>query len=83
LAQRADNDAALAELLARFGQALDAGQFGADEALRGQLRAIEAGLNRIADEQSQLRAQALEETRSELRRLARTVGAGDTDKPGA
>jgi hypothetical protein len=83
LAQRADNDAALAGLLARFGQALDAGQFGTDEALRGQLRAIEAGLNRIADEQSQLRAQALEETRSELRRLARTVGAGDTDKPGA
>jgi hypothetical protein len=74
LTQRADNDAALAGLLARFAQALDAGQFGADEALRGQLRAIEAGLNRIAEEQSQLRAQALEETRSELRRLARTVG---------
>jgi hypothetical protein len=74
LAQRADNDAALAALLARFGQALDGGQFGADEALRGQLRAIEAGINRIADEQSQMRAQALEETRNELRRLARTVG---------
>ncbi len=83
LAQRADNDTALAGLLARFAQALDAGQFGTDEALRGQLRAIETGVTRIADEQVQARAQALEETRSELRRLARTVGAGDTDKTGA
>ncbi len=82
LAQRAENDTALAALLARFAQALDAGQFGTDEALRGQLRAIEAGVNRIADEQVQARAQALEETRSELRRLARTVGASDTDKTG-
>jgi hypothetical protein len=82
LVQRADNDTALAGLLARFAQALDAGQFGTDEALRGQLRAIETGVTRIADEQVQARAQALEETRSELRRLARTVGAGDTDKTG-
>ncbi|HTJ62227.1 MAG TPA: flagellar motor protein MotA [Alphaproteobacteria bacterium] len=80
LEQRAGIDASLATLLARMSQALDSGQFGADAALRDQLRAIETGINRIADEQSQLRAQALEETRSELRRLARTVGIVETDK---
>lgn len=83
LAQRADNDAALGGLLARLTQALDNREFGTDEALREQLRAIEAGVNRVADEQRQARAQALEETRSELRRLARTVGVGDVDKTGA
>jgi hypothetical protein len=80
LAQRAGNEAALGALLARVSQAFDAGEFGPDSALREQLQAIEAGINRIAEEQSQLRTRALEETRSELRRLARTVGIADFDK---
>jgi hypothetical protein len=80
LEQRTGTDAALAALLSRMSQALDSEQFGVDAALRDQLRAIEAGINRIADEQSQLRARALEATRSELRRLARTVGIVETDK---
>jgi hypothetical protein len=80
LEQRASNDDRLAALLARVSQAFDAGQLGPDPALREQLYAIEAGINRIADEQSQLRTRAIEETRSELRRLARTIGVADFDK---
>lgn len=43
-------------------------------AMLRHLQAIEAGINRLADEHSQTRAQALEDARNEIKRLARTIG---------
>ncbi len=83
LTQRSDTDAALIGLLNRFDHALAIGELGGGQALRDQLSAIEAALHRVADEQSQTRAQALEDARSEIRRLARTIGIIADDKAGA
>ncbi len=59
----------------RIGAMTDAqAQDRSGEAIRAHLQAIEAGINRIADEQSQTRAQALEDARNEIKRLARTIG---------
>jgi hypothetical protein len=54
-----------------------------DDAVRGHLRAIEAGINRIADEQRQTRTQALEDARTEIKRLARSIGIVTDDRGGA
>ena len=53
-----------------------------DAAIRVHLQAIEAGITRIADEQSQTRAAALEDARNEIKRLARTIGIAADDHSG-
>ena len=44
------------------------------------LRAIEAAVLRIADDQTQIRAQTLEDMRAEVKRLARTLGVAVDDQ---
>lgn len=83
LTQRVETDAALVGLLKRFDRALDGGELGGGEAVRAHLKSIEAGINRIADEQSQTREQALEDARNEIKRLARTIGIVANDANGA
>ncbi len=82
LNQRSESDIALIGLLNRFDHALSTGELGGGQALHGQLSAIEAALRRLTDEQSQSRAQALEDARAEIRRLARTVGIITDDHTG-
>lgn len=75
LARSTEIDAALARVLARLEQALNGSELGADGALRTHVRAIEAGVLRIADDQAQGRAQALQEIRGEIKLLSRIIGA--------
>ena len=49
LTQRMETDATLVGLLNKVDQALDAGELGGGEAVRGHLKAIEAGINRVAE----------------------------------
>jgi hypothetical protein len=73
LARSGEVDAALLRLLGRLEQALNAGEFGGGQ-LVGQLRSIDAGLQRIADDQAQGRAQALHEIRGEIKLLSKMLG---------
>ncbi|MDB5395791.1 MAG: conserved rane protein of unknown function [Rhodospirillales bacterium] len=83
LTQRVETDATLVGLLNKVDQALDAGELGGGEAVRAHLKAIEAGINRVAEEQSQSRVEALEEARNEIKRLARTIGIFADEQSGA
>ena len=76
LTQRVESDSTLTGLLTRLDRALNAGELGGGQAIRDHLTAIEAALHRIAEEQAQTRAQALDDARAEIRRLARTIGIG-------
>jgi len=53
----------------------EAGPRGFDDAMRGHLRNIEIHLVRLTDELSQGRTQTIQEVRSEIRLLARTIAA--------
>jgi len=75
LARSAEIDAALARLLARFEQALEQGDLGGGGAIKTHVRAIEAGVQRIADDQAHGRAHALQEIRGEIKLLSRMIGA--------
>jgi hypothetical protein len=84
LMRSAEIDRALGSLLGRLEQTLGAGDPLAGDAARAHLRAIEAGVQRIADDQTQGRAQLLQELRSEIRLLTRTIGAAALrNAPGA
>jgi hypothetical protein len=73
LRQRAESDAALLAVLNRIDQALakdDGGNESGEASLGGEavahLRAIETGIQRLVNDQSQTRARALEEARAEI-----------------
>ncbi len=70
----AEAQSALAPVLQRLGDR------GADEAVRGHLRNIEAALGRLAGELEQGRAQSTGELRNDLRVLTRTI-AGMAGRP--
>ena len=74
LRQRTETDAALMSVLNRIDQTLSATDPGGDPVAISHLRAIETGIRRLVDEQSQTRARALEEARDEIGRLARMIG---------
>jgi hypothetical protein len=85
LKQRAESDAALLAVLGRIEHAL--GNEGGSEAGMGgdaiaHLRAIETGIQRLVNDQTQTRARALEEARSEITRLARTLGIATDGRNG-
>jgi hypothetical protein len=73
-------DAALLKLLRRLDHALESGELGGG-ALAGQLGAIDSGIQRLADEQAQGRAQALHEIRSEIKLLSKMLGAAIDSAP--
>jgi len=83
LTQRMESDNELVGLMTRFDRALNDGELGGGQAIRDHLTAIEAALHRIADEQAQTRAQALDDARAEIRRLARTIGVGADENAGS
>jgi len=75
LTQRMESDAALTAVLTRLEQAIGAGQLnGGDPSVGNHLQAIETGIQRLVNDQTQTRARALEEARAEIARLARSIG---------
>jgi hypothetical protein len=74
LSQRVESDTALVAALTNLDRALGNGQFGADPSIAGHLQAIETGIQRLVNDQTQTRARALEEARAEIARLARSIG---------
>jgi hypothetical protein len=72
LLRLAENQMELKSVLARLA---DAAPRGGDEAARGHLRNIEAYIARISEDTVQGRQQTIQELRSEIRLLARTIAA--------
>ncbi|HEX4504524.1 MAG TPA: flagellar motor protein MotA [Alphaproteobacteria bacterium] len=84
LRQRTEHDTAVLTTLTRIEQALgkdDAG-LGVNAEAVGHLRAIETGIQRLVNDQTQTRARALEEARAEITRLARTLGIATDGRNG-
>ncbi len=79
LSRIGDADAALFDVLDRIERALGKGTPG-DEVARAHLAKIETTLRAMADDQARMRAAEQEEIRSELRRLARTIGVTLDDR---
>jgi hypothetical protein len=73
LLRLAENQMELKPVLARLAEGATAR--GQDDALRGHMRNIELYLARLAEDLSQGRAQTIQEVRSEIRLLARTIAA--------
>ena len=83
LRQRAETDTALLVTLTRIEQALGkGGEAGMDAEAVGHLRAIDTGIQRLVNDQTQTRARALEEARAEITRLARTLGIATENRNG-
>jgi hypothetical protein len=74
LLRLAEQQVELKPVLARLADATGGGSLGHDEA-RGHLRNIETYLARINEDMSQGRGEAVQEIRSEIRLLARTIAA--------
>jgi len=82
LRQRAETDAALMAVLNRIDRTLSAVELGGGAAATDHLRAIETGIQRLVNDQTQTRARALEEARAEISRLARSIGIVTDNKAG-
>ncbi len=80
LVRAAEVDAALLQVLGRINKALDAGELG--DTLAPNVRAIEAAVQRMADDQTSGRAEALREIRADIKLLARVLGANIDRTPG-
>jgi hypothetical protein len=73
LLRLAENQMELKPVLTRLADS--AAARGQDDALRGHMRNVEMYLARLAEDISQGRAQTIQEVRSEIRLLARTIAA--------
>jgi hypothetical protein len=82
LRQRTETDTALMAVLNRIDRTLSAVELGGGAAATDHLRAIETGIQRLVNDQTQTRARALEEARAEIARLARTIGIVTDNKAG-
>ncbi len=82
LRQRTETDAALMAVLNRIDQTLSAAGPGDGSAMVGHLQAIETGIQRLVNDQTQTRARALEEARAEIARLARSIGIVSDNRSG-
>ncbi len=76
LARLAQGQMALNPILDRLATAMEQGPGGFDDATREHIRTIEVYLARLLEETSSGRNQAVEELRSEIKLLARTIAAG-------
>jgi hypothetical protein len=74
LLRLAENQMELKPILARLADGSSAPR-GLDDALRGHMRNIELHLARLIEELAQGRTQTIQEVRSEIRLLARTIAA--------
>jgi hypothetical protein len=82
IAQRSETDSALLALLTKLDHSLSNGQLGGDPSVGSHLQAIETGIQRLVNDQTQTRARALEEARAEIARLARSIGIVPDSKNG-
>ena len=82
LRRQGENDAAVLATLTRIEQALGKDDAGQGAEVVGHLRAIETGIQRLVNDQTQTRARALEEARAEITRLARTLGIATDGRNG-
>ena len=82
LRQRAEHDAAVLATLTRIELALSKEDAGPSAEAISHLRAIETGIQRLVNDQTQTRARALEEARAEIQRLARTLGIATDGRNG-
>jgi hypothetical protein len=73
LLRLAENQMELKPVLTRLADGASAR--GQDDALRGHMRNVEMYLGRLAEDLSQGRSQTIQEVRSEIRLLARTIAA--------
>jgi len=71
----AENQMELKPVLARLADGADRRDGGFDDATRGHIRNIEVYLARLLEEMSQGRSQTVEEIRSEIKILSRTIAA--------
>lgn len=71
----AESQSELKPVLTRLADAASAGSFGIDEASRQHIRNVEVYLARILEDLTVGRAQGVQEIRSEIKMLARTIAA--------
>ena len=76
LVKLAESQLELQPLLARLSNTLDKDNNVLDDATRGHIRNMEVYLARLLEEGSSGRAQAVDEIRSEIKILSRTIAAG-------
>ncbi len=71
----AENQTEMKPLLVRLSEQFDKGGMGFDEASKGHIRNLDLYLARLLEETTQGRAQIIQDVRSEIRLLARTIAA--------
>jgi hypothetical protein len=71
----AENQTEMKPLLARLADQFDKGGMGFDEASKGHIRNLDLHLGRLVEDTVQGRAQIIQDVRSEIRLLARTIAA--------
>jgi hypothetical protein len=71
----AENQTEMKPLLARLADQFDKGGMGFDEASKGHIRNLDLHLARLVEDTTQGRAQIIQDVRSEIRLLARTIAA--------
>ncbi|MEJ0067669.1 MAG: flagellar motor protein MotA [Pseudomonadota bacterium] len=71
----AENQTEMKPLLARLADQFDKGGMGFDEASKGHIRNLDLYLARLLEDTTQGRAQIIQDVRSEIRLLARTIAA--------
>ncbi len=71
----AESQLELKPILGRLAEAAGEGGFGVDEATRMHIRNLESYMGRLLEEMSSGRAQMVQELRSEIKLLARTIAA--------
>jgi hypothetical protein len=75
LLRLAESQQDMKPILNRLADALASGGMGGDEASRGHLRNLDRQLTRMIEDQAQGRQQVIQEVRTEIRLLARTIAA--------
>jgi hypothetical protein len=78
----AQSQMALTPILDRLASNMESGPGGFDDATREHIRTIEVYLARLLEESSSGRDQAVQELRSEIKLLARTIAAGSEKTAG-
>ena len=76
----AESQMSLQPVLARLADAAQKQDHGLDETTRGHIRNIEVYLARLIEEMSSGRTQTVEELRSEIKLLARTIAAANEQR---
>ena len=71
----AEGQTEMKPVLARLAEAFERGGMGIDDASRAHIRNLDVHLGRMLEDTTQGRAQIIQDVRSEIRLLARTIAA--------